>query len=66
MGKQKKEVVKKVEQKKQYGISLEVLIEQLKKKKEVKDTIETQYFQILGQIQLLKEQIEAIMKQNKK
>lgn len=48
------------------GITLEELQKQRKEREEVKSKLESSYFQVIGQIQLLDQQIEDVMKKEQK
>ena len=47
------------------GITLEDLQKQLKDREELKAKLESSYFQVVGQVQLLNQQIEDLIKKEK-
>lgn len=48
------------------GITLEDLQKQLKDREELKSKLESSYFQVVGQVQLLQQQIEDLLKKESK
>jgi hypothetical protein len=61
-----KEKIEQKEEKKSISLSIADLEKQLKQREELKLSLETKYYQVLGQLQLLAQQIEDLKEKEKK